>query len=252
MISSVHNSTPSAEQAQPAAAQNPAVIETPFGDVLASQITGINLDAWVAESNSGVASTASKPSAPSVPSVASTTSKASAPSAASTSSPAGNEEAAIRSTGTVKPTRTAPNPSPSPTAAATNTTSGTGSSASTTTPSPNSVPTVQSVFGSNPWMTAPTGSGNGVNWSYNPIYFATAQTAETVAQMLGGTVVATDGITSAPGSPLQQSQPNYMVEFSSGALVNPGLVADLYNHGYSQSYINQELTAIQQQGVSTS
>ena len=59
MISSVRNSTPAAEQTQSAAAQNPAVYETPFGDVLASQITGIDLDAWVTGGNSSVASAAS-------------------------------------------------------------------------------------------------------------------------------------------------------------------------------------------------
>jgi hypothetical protein len=233
MISSVSNSTPAADQTQPAAAQNPAVIETPFGDVLASQITGINLDAWVADSNSGVASTAS---------TAPTTG------AASTPSPAGKEEAALRSSGTVKPTRTAA----SPTAASPDTATSSASGSSSTAPSGNAVPTVQSVFGSNPWMSGPTGTGNGGAWDYNPIYFATEQTAQTAAQILGGTVVAADAITSAPGSPLQQNQPNYMVQLSNGAQVNAGLVADLYNHGYSQSYIDQELTAIKQQGVSAS
>jgi hypothetical protein len=98
------------------------------------------------------------------------------------------------------------------------------------------------VFGTGDvWLSDPTGSGDGASWNYNPIYFATQQTAETVAQILGGTVVASDDITSAPGSPLQQSQPN-----------DAGLVADLYNHGYPQSYIDRELSELEQPGVSAS
>jgi hypothetical protein len=65
-------------------------------------------------------------------------------------------------------------------------------------------------------------------------------------------VVASDDITSAPGSPLQQSQPNEMVQLSNGTQVNAGLVADLYNHGYPQSYIDRELSELEQPGVSAS
>ncbi|MGP8243192.1 MAG: hypothetical protein ACLQVN_01590 [Bryobacteraceae bacterium] len=227
MISSVSNSTPAKDQTQSAAAQSPTVYETPFGDVLASQITGINLDAWVTGGNSTVASMAS----------------------------AARNEAALSTTGTVKPTYTASTSAAAATASTDTNSSSTvaTTTTSTTTASPSDVPTLESVFGTGDvWQNDPGGSGDGVSWNYNPIYFATEQTAETVAQMLGGQVVAENDITSAAGSPLQQSQPNEMVQLSSGAQVNAGLVADLFNHGYSQGYIDQELTGIEQQGVSAS
>lgn len=97
-------------------------------------------------------------------------------------------------------------------------------------------------FGSDPWLADPTGSGpNGSVTQYNPIYFATSQTAQTVAQMLGGTVVESNQMVTAPGSPFTQDQPNYMVQLPDGAQVNPGLIADIYTHGWSQSLINQQV-----------
>ncbi len=98
------------------------------------------------------------------------------------------------------------------------------------------------LFGSNPWLSDPTGNGPDGNIThYNPVYFATQQTAQTVAQMLGGTVVQSDQITTAPGSPFQQNQPNYMVQLANGGLVNPGFIADIYTHGWNQSFINQQV-----------
>jgi hypothetical protein len=100
-----------------------------------------------------------------------------------------------------------------------------------------------SPFGANPWLTDPTESGPGPVTNYNPIYFATAQTAQTVAQMTGGTVVSINQMTSAPGSPFQQNQPNLMVELPNGGLVNPGLVADIYTHGWNQAFENQQVAS---------
>jgi hypothetical protein len=102
------------------------------------------------------------------------------------------------------------------------------------------VPTAESVFGGNPWLDNPTGTapGGGV-YGYNQQYFATPQTAAAVAQMVGGTVMEVNGMTSAPGSPFQQQQPNEMVKLQDGALINPGLVAGFYTHGYSQSMVDQ-------------
>jgi hypothetical protein len=97
------------------------------------------------------------------------------------------------------------------------------------------------LFGANPWLTDPTGSGPGPVTNYNPIYFATPQTAQTVAQMVGGTVVSTQVFTSAPGSPFQQDEPNLMVQLPNGALINPGLVADIYTHGWNQAFVNQQV-----------
>jgi hypothetical protein len=98
------------------------------------------------------------------------------------------------------------------------------------------------LFGANPWVTDPTGSGPGGGvTNYNPIYFATPQTAQTVAQMVGGTVVSTQVFTPSPGSPFQQDQPNLMVQLPNGGLINPGLVADIYTHGWNQTFVNQQV-----------
>lgn len=99
-------------------------------------------------------------------------------------------------------------------------------------------PTAESVFGANPWMTNPTVTApNGNSYSYNPLYFATASTAAQVAQMVGGTVVASDQTADAGG--FIQQQPNEMVKLSNGALINPGLVASFYNYGFSQSIVDR-------------
>ncbi len=98
------------------------------------------------------------------------------------------------------------------------------------------------LFGANPWMADPTGYGpNGTVTHYNPVYFATPQTAQVVAQMLGGSVVQSTQITTAPGSPFQQNESNYMVQLPNGGMVNPGFIADLYTHGWNQTFINQQI-----------
>ena len=58
--------------------------------------------------------------------------------------------------------------------------------------------------------------------------------------MVGGTVVTTNAVSG--GGCYTQNQPNEMVQLSNGALINPGLVATFYTHGYSQSMINQMVT----------
>jgi hypothetical protein len=99
-------------------------------------------------------------------------------------------------------------------------------------------PTAESVFGPNPWLTSPSGQGPGGAYSYNPFYFATPQTAAKVAAMVGGTVVQSNQFTGSGGA-FTQSQPNQMVQLADGRLINPGLVASFYTHGYPQSYIDQ-------------
>jgi hypothetical protein len=100
-------------------------------------------------------------------------------------------------------------------------------------PAAQQVPTAESVFGANPWMTAPSSIGpNGITY-YNPIFFATPATAQKVAQMVGGTAVQLN-----PNSgPFQQQQGNWMVQLPNGKLINPGIVASFYTHGYPQGYI---------------
>ena len=107
------------------------------------------------------------------------------------------------------------------------------------TPADKTVPTAESVFGDNPWVDNPTGTAqDGSTWSYNPLYFATEATANKVASMVGGKVIQQELMTPTAGSPLQQSQLNEMVQLKDGSVVNPGLIAGFYQHGYSQSMID--------------
>src|SRR5690242_11659138 len=105
-----------------------------------------------------------------------------------------------------------------------------------------SAPTAESVFGATPWITNPTGAGPGGVYAFNPFYFATAQTAAKVAELVGGTVVQSSQFT-PNGGPFLQQQQNQMVRLADGRLINPGLVASFYTHGYSQSYIDQMVAA---------
>ena len=102
-------------------------------------------------------------------------------------------------------------------------------------------PTAQSLFGDNPWSTSAGGTGPSGSYSYNPYYFATPSTAAKVAQMLGGTVVAENAIT--PSGPFVQNQPNLMVQMPDGRLINAGLIAGLYDHGYSQQTVDQMIAS---------
>jgi hypothetical protein len=110
-------------------------------------------------------------------------------------------------------------------------------------PGPPPPPTAESVFGPNPWVQNPQGTGpNGIAFSYNPHYFASPQTAAKVAQMVGGTVVESNFFT-PNGGPFAQQQPNLMVRLPDGRTINPGLVASFYTHGYPQSYVDQMIAA---------
>jgi hypothetical protein len=102
-------------------------------------------------------------------------------------------------------------------------------------------PTAQSLFGANPWSTDAGGTGPAGSYGYNPYYFATPATAAKVAQMLGGKVVAMDAIT--PLGPFQQNQPNQMIQMPDGRLINAGLVAGFYDHGYTQQTVDKMIAA---------
>ncbi|HUK15465.1 MAG TPA: hypothetical protein VLW65_03595 [Bryobacteraceae bacterium] len=110
-------------------------------------------------------------------------------------------------------------------------------------PQDNQVLTAEQVFGANPWVTDPTGTGpNGITFGYNPLYFATPSTAAQVAQMVGGKVVEDNEFTkNTPGDPFAQQQANEMVELPDGGLINPGLIASLYTHGLPQWEVNQAI-----------
>jgi hypothetical protein len=97
-------------------------------------------------------------------------------------------------------------------------------------------PTAESLFGANPWVSNAGGSGPNGDYGYNNCYFATPATAAKVAQMLGGTVVKADAIT--PYGPFKQNQSNLMVQMPDGKLINAGLVAGFYDHGYTQQAVD--------------
>lgn len=113
------------------------------------------------------------------------------------------------------------------------------STASTTT-APD-IPTVESMFGSNPWMENPGGVGPTGSYSYNPMQFATRATAEKLAQMYGGTVVETDAMT--PYGPFKQNQPNELIQFPNGTVLNAGLMVSYFNRGYTQDQVDQFVKA---------
>jgi len=98
-------------------------------------------------------------------------------------------------------------------------------------------PTAQSLFGANPWCSNAGGTGPNGSYNYNQYYFATPETAAKVAQILGGKVVTADALT--PNGPFKQNQPNQMILMPDGRLVNAGLVAAFYDHGYGQQTVDQ-------------
>ena len=102
-------------------------------------------------------------------------------------------------------------------------------------------PTAQSLFGAHPWSACAGGTGPAGSFSYNPYYFATPATAAKVAQMLGGKVVAMNDIT--PLGPFQQSEPNLMIQMPDGRLINAGLVAGFYDHGFTQQTVDKMIAA---------
>ena len=102
-------------------------------------------------------------------------------------------------------------------------------------------PTAQSLFGANPWIANAGGSGPNGSYSYNQYYFATPETAATVAQMLGGKVVTADALT--PYGTFTQNEPNQMVQMPDGRLINAGLVAGFYDHGYTQQTVDKMIAA---------
>ena len=97
-------------------------------------------------------------------------------------------------------------------------------------------PTAEALFGPNPWVSNAGGTGPNGDYGYNRCYFATPATAAKVAQMLGGTVVKADAIT--PFGPFKQNQSNLMVQMPNGKLINAGLVAGFYDHGYTQQAVD--------------
>lgn len=92
------------------------------------------------------------------------------------------------------------------------------------------------VSGSSPYMALATGNGPTGSFSLNPQNYATGQYAQAVANQTGGTV--TQATPYAPGSPFYTNQPQNLVTEGNGNIINPAVLAQLYGHGYSQSYVN--------------
>ena len=94
------------------------------------------------------------------------------------------------------------------------------------------IPT-QNPFGPDPYLPNPTQNifaGNGSNQMIRqplaPYLFPTQQTAQTAAQLFGGTVVVQtpDAI-----SPFTLNQPTYMVRLPNGTEINPGIISHFYD-----------------------
>ena len=100
--------------------------------------------------------------------------------------------------------------------------------------------TAQSMFGPNPWVLNPGGvAPNGVTYGYNPAYFATRETADTLAKIYGGTVEETNAIT--PYGPFKQNQLNEMIRFPNGNVVNAGILASYFDRGFSREQIDRSI-----------
>ena len=196
MIDSVSKTVTAASAADsnPKPASGKQLCHTPFGDVMVDELSTTDLK--------GLFSTKTPDSSASTP--AATLPPATAVVSATPSAPA-----------TANPLAAPGTPAPQP--------------------DPHSIPTAQSVFGEHVWLDAPTGAGpSNTHWNYNPIYFATPETAEKIATMVGGKVVEENSL--APNGPMRQQQPNQMIELPDGHRVNAGLIADFFNHGYPQYY----------------
>jgi hypothetical protein len=220
-----HNSgvSPAATLTQRAASTK-TLCHTPFGDVMVNELSTPNL-AGLFSGGRSVATRALEAAQPTV--VASAAQAATA--AASTTQTAATVASTAQTVATAATVPSTVAASTAQTAAATDATQADDSS---------SAPTAESVFGPTPWVTNPTGTApDGSSYGYNPMYFASAATAAKVAQMVGGKVVTSNQFTSSDG-PFQQQQPNEMVQLANGTLINPGLVAGFYTHGYPQSYID--------------
>jgi hypothetical protein len=93
---------------------------------------------------------------------------------------------------------------------------------------------IQNPFGPDPYMSNPTqnifaandGTAKMIPQSLAAYYFPTQQTAQTVAQLFGGTV-----FTEAPdpGNPFTLNQPRYMVRLANGTEINPGIISHFYD-----------------------
>jgi hypothetical protein len=109
--------------------------------------------------------------------------------------------------------------------------------AAATTPAPSCFPgtniPTQNPFGPDPYFANPTqnifagnGSSQMIQQPLAPYLFPTQQTAQTAAQLFGGTVVVQ---TPDAVSPFTLNQPTHMVRLPNGTEINPGIIAHFYD-----------------------
>lgn len=113
-------------------------------------------------------------------------------------------------------------------------------------------PTAQQYFGPKPWVMNPTGQvlTTGMQFSYNPYYFATPEAAQKVADYVGrgARVEAVIGV--CQFGPFTQSHPNQMIQLphtmdedgnitKRGVRFNAGLFMSFFDQGYSQVYVDR-------------
>lgn len=108
---------------------------------------------------------------------------------------------------------------------------------------PKYIPRVEEIFGETFWVESPQARHAGGFWNINPLHFATDQTAAKLAEMLGGKAVQRYDVMNGSG-PFYQTQPNNMIELRNGVVLNAGLLADIYNHGYPQSFIDRQIASM--------
>ena len=155
--------------------------------------------------------------------------------------PAGGEgETSTVSTQSVTPSSQSAGPVTS--ATLTRTLEATTPTKTDTTPAPAPAPAyfagtnipIQNPFGPDPYLSNPTqnifaandGSAKMVTQSLAAYHFPSQQTAQTVAQLFGGTVYTE---AQESGNPFTINQPRYMVRLANGTEINPGIISHFYD-----------------------
>ena len=225
--------SPAANLTQKAAGTK-ILCHTPFGDVMVDELSTPNFADAFSRGRSGARNASAAQPAAVGPAAQSAVAAASGQaSAVATSVKAALAASVEHAAGAASTAQTTTGQS----AVAACTEQAAGAAAGTQDADASSAPTAQSVFGSQPWLQTPTGSyPDGSQFSYNPLYFATRQTADQIAAMVGGQVVEQNAL--APNGPIRQNTANEMIQLPNGTLVNAGLIAGFYDHGYSQSMVD--------------
>lgn len=93
-------------------------------------------------------------------------------------------------------------------------------------------------IGDDAFVAQPTGKmPDGRSYGFNPVYFASDETAQKIADLVGGIVVKRADLVDTGG--FAQDQLNNMIQMPNGKLINAGLLASVFTHGYSEYYCEQ-------------